>query len=57
MGNVSFCESLCVAEYESVGFYWGRGKEGELLKMACPSSPYPVSGKIARCDFCSLNIV
>lgn len=32
MGNVSFCESLCVAEYESVGFYWGRGKEGGAVK-------------------------
>lgn len=52
MGNVIFSESLCVAEFESVGFYWGG-----LLKMACPSSTYPVSGKIARCDFCSLYIV
>lgn len=32
MGNVSFCESLCVAEYESVGFYWGRGEEGGAVK-------------------------
>lgn len=23
MGNVIFSESLCVAEFESVGFYWG----------------------------------
>lgn len=38
-------------------FTGGGGRRGELLKMACPSSPYPVSGKIARCDFCSLNIV